>query len=366
MVAKMTSLDDALNAMRANTYADNLNGALSLGVLMGGNFVGIPVRNDLDPTGTSHEVDCSVPMRIASLQPSDSPRVAGEDTEHVRALVEAAPDLPPIVVHRPTRRVVDGMHRLRAAQLRGDTHIAAQLVDGDDNDVFVLAVRLNAQHGLPLTRIDRVRAAERIIGMRVEWSDRMIASVTGLSHKTIGAIRRRSTGEILQSNSRIGRDGRVRPRDVMDRRSHATDLMTRNPGSSLRQIAREAGISISTAKDVRDRLLAENSSTLVDGPEAVSIGSTGTSSERACATSKREPAVNEPKWSDLRRDPSLRHTSAGRALLRLLAVHSLNADEWQYLVDRVPEHRREDVAEVAQSCARLWTRFAQQLGRKTG
>lgn len=35
--------------------------------------------------------------------------------------------MPPIVVHRATMRVIDGMHRVRAAKLRGAAHVAAIL-----------------------------------------------------------------------------------------------------------------------------------------------------------------------------------------------------------------------------------------------
>jgi hypothetical protein len=78
-----------------------------------------PARTD--PRGGPPRPE-SVP--ILRLAPADSPRLLGEDAEHVRMLADAGTDLPPILVHRRTPRVIDGMHRLRAAHLRGDTHIA--------------------------------------------------------------------------------------------------------------------------------------------------------------------------------------------------------------------------------------------------
>jgi ParB-like chromosome segregation protein Spo0J len=58
-------------------------------------------------------------VSIESLAESGSPRLAGQNEEHARLLAESGLELPPIVVHRPTRRVIDGMHRLAAARLRG-------------------------------------------------------------------------------------------------------------------------------------------------------------------------------------------------------------------------------------------------------
>ncbi len=42
---------------------------------------------------------------------------------HARSLAQTEADLPPIVVHRTTTRVIDGMHRLTAAGLRGEREI---------------------------------------------------------------------------------------------------------------------------------------------------------------------------------------------------------------------------------------------------
>src|SRR5438128_1449366 len=82
-------------------------------------------------------------VEISSLLPADSPRLAGEDTEHARTLAETGEDLPPILVHRPTMRIIDGMHRLRAAVLRGESQIEVYFFDGNTDAAFVLAVESN-------------------------------------------------------------------------------------------------------------------------------------------------------------------------------------------------------------------------------
>ncbi|GAA4547962.1 ParB/RepB/Spo0J family partition protein [Amycolatopsis samaneae] len=126
---------------------------------------------------------------VAAVRPSDSPRLEGEDSEHVGRLAGIVTGLPPIVVHRPTMRVVDGMHRLGAAVLRGETRIAARFFEGSAEDAFVLAVGLNTVHGLPLSPADRRAAATRIVGTHPHWSDRTIAAATGLAYTTVASIR---------------------------------------------------------------------------------------------------------------------------------------------------------------------------------
>lgn len=117
------------------------------------------------------------------------------------------------MVHLPSRRVIDGMHRLRAAILRGEEEIDARFFHGTETDVFLLSVAANIQHGLPLSQRDRMAAAERIFVTHPEWSDRMVAIVVGMSNKKVGRCGDRWSGDIPQPAVRIGRDGRVRPVD---------------------------------------------------------------------------------------------------------------------------------------------------------
>ena len=115
-----------------------------------------PLRTSADePSGArSREVHT---VEIGSLAPADSPRLAGEDGEHAARLAETPDELPPILVHRPTMRVIDGMHRLQAARLRGRETIETEFFDGSAEDAFIQAVTVNTRHGLPLTLADRRR-----------------------------------------------------------------------------------------------------------------------------------------------------------------------------------------------------------------
>ncbi|GAA2745597.1 ParB N-terminal domain-containing protein [Kitasatospora cinereorecta] len=209
-------------------------------------------------------VDGLGPVRrvaIDRLRPADSPRSAGVDLDHVRLLVDAGPGLPPITVHRPTMRVIDGMHRLRAAVLRGETEIGVRFFEGTSEEAFVLGVRANTEHGLPLTAADRRTAARRILAAHPRWSDGAVAASAGISPKTVAALRTRSgpagPGGMVAAGPtgvRIGRDGRARPVDSAEGRRTAGRLLADAPEASLREIARQAGISPGTVRDVRDRI----------------------------------------------------------------------------------------------------------------
>ncbi|MGP3925042.1 hypothetical protein [Streptomyces sp. 8N616] len=260
-------------------------------------------------------------------------------------------------------RVVDGAHRLRAAELRGDTTIRVRFFDGSKADAFVLAVGSNIAHGLPLSMADRKSAAARIIVSHPQWSDRMIASVSGVSAGTVAEIRRRTSAEDVGSGSRIGQDGRVRPINRAAGRELASRLITANPGLSLRQIARAAGISPETARDVRNRMSrGEDPLPKPRGAveaagsrraEVLSRATAGAAAAEVVPVAERLAAVHR-----LKSDPALRFNETGRRLLRLLNVNMLSAEEWQEIIENVPPHCSSIVARLARECAGMWDEIA--------
>lgn len=302
-------------------------------------------------------------ISIASLITADSPRLAGENMEHARTLAQSEATLPPIIVHRPSMRIIDGMHRLHAAILQGRDAIDVKFFDGSDKDAFVLAVESNVQHGLPLTLSDRTAAAARIVKSHPQWSDRAVAAATGLAAKTVAAIRRRSaTGEVPQLHVRIGRDGKARPVNSAERRRLASALIVENPDASLREIAKAAGVSPGTVRDVRQRLqrnedpvpprqrraelnAAQRNRATMGGHVSAPVG-----------TLSRETAMQA-----LMRDPQLRMSAEGRLLLRLFGTHIAETPQRQRLIKWIPSRWRCAVAALAYSCSRDWYQFAKQL-----
>ena len=302
-------------------------------------------------------------LPLAELVEPDSPRSSGLDEEHARLLADSDGALPPILINRRTMRVVDGAHRLLAAKLCRQQEIDVIFCDCDDDDAFVLAVKSNVTHGLPLSHADRSAAALRIIGSHPQWSDRMIASVTGLSHRTVGAIRRRSTGDSSQSNARRrGRDGRVRPVDGTAGRVAVTRLLADRQHASLREIAREAGVSPDTVRNVRNRIQRGENPVLSlprSGQREAPSGQEVTPRARTYRPAPPNGFLEKSALvRSLRNDPSLRFSEAGRTLLRLLGICALNQQEWLKLSETVPAHRAASIAQLAREYGQAWQNFA--------
>jgi ParB-like chromosome segregation protein Spo0J len=295
---------------------------------------------------------------IEALQLADSPRLDGIDISHAEALAQVDDELPPILVQRSSMRIVDGMHRLAAARFRGQHEIEVQFIDCSEDDIFLVSVYANIRHGLPLTLADRRAAAAKIILLRPEASDRWIAQLTGLADKTVGSIRRDSALPCGQSR-RLGRDGRVRPLDATESRRVAEALILSNPDASLRQIAHEAGISLGTARDVREKMR--------QGIDPVQ-------SKKQLRTASKEARAElidyELSLKRLRQDPSIRYTDSGRQFLRWFCPpRIINRSDWQPIAELIPSHCTFDVIRIARSCARVWSEFADYLddrNRTTG
>lgn len=299
-----------------------------------------------------------VSLPIAELRLA-APRRSGLDQEHTQLLAESVDPLPPVVVHGPTMRVVDGEHRVRAAALRGADRIDALMHHGSAADAFVLAVRVNIAYGLPLSRSDRTRAAARIIGSHPHWSNRMIASVTGLAAGTIADVRRQSAEPGGARAMRIGKDGRVRPVNGEAGRLRVVELLTEKPGASLRAIAREAGVSPATVCAVRQRLRAGRLAPVVGQRSADT--SVGTGVEPAGAAPPDVARLLEP----LMKDPHLRFSNSGKALLRWLNGHRAGMDNKDRIAPLVPDHCAGVVAELARGLAIAWEEFAALLDERT-
>jgi hypothetical protein len=317
-------------------------------------------------------------VRIAELKPADSPRLSGEDVEYSQLLAEVDGKLPPILVHRASMRVIDGMHRLSAALLRGETIIEVQFFDGPEREAFVAAVRANMAHGLPLSLADRQAAAARIMSSHPEWSDRAIAAATGLAARTVSGVRRRAGMAAVEVTARIGQDGRTRPLSSAAGRQLASELISRRPEASLREIAREAGISPATARDVRARVRRGEHPIPPRERRHAKLGGVPAGDREQPAPRRHagaEPVLSvdakQPVLVDrasvlqgLRNDPSLRFTESGRALLRWLLLRANGPDGWEDVVTTLPPHCAYVVADLARHCAEEWSAFAGELEQR--
>ncbi|MFF8909679.1 ParB/RepB/Spo0J family partition protein [Streptomyces olivaceoviridis] len=314
-----------------------------------------------DPAPTTSAPCADVHLTpVASLVDADSPRLEGLSQDHIDVLAQG--DIEPILVHRDTLRVVDGMHRLRAARLRGDEMIPVRYLDGPASEVFIHSVAANVSHGLPLTLRDRKAAARRILAQHPDLSDRAVARITRLSPKTVGAVRRASSEEVPQSKVRVGADGRSRPLDAAQRREAVGAFLAEHPAATLQEAATAAGVSISTACEIRQRMRrGEQEPRPPDrstAREARDPSPAGDPVSSRCTGRGRARRIES-----LAKDPSLRFTQSGRALLRWLNERAPDLEAGRQLLAAVPPHCAVAVADLANSYAREWQRFASALGQ---
>lgn len=306
-------------------------------------------------------------VRVDQLLPAHSPRSAGEDQEHIRRLAESVTPLPPIVAHRPTMRVIDGMHRLRAAIMRGQSEIAVRWYDGDERDIFAIAVHANVAHGLPLSMTDRRAAATRLMCSHRHWSDRMIADVVNMSPATVHSIRTGVAGLAGASDVRLGRDGRVRPLNSAEARRLAGDLLLAKPDSSLREVARATGLAPSTVLDVRRRLQAGKDP--VPAKHRARASSSRSSANHTARTVSNRQADGHPvnlidlnaAVRSLRNDPALRYNNVGRTLLTWLNSGPTEPEERMRVANQLPAHCLDAIATVAQNQAAAWQQLVDVL-----
>lgn len=304
---------------------------------------------------------CITLVSVDSLIPGDSPRIKGLNVTYAEMLADLESDLPPILVQRSSMRVIDGMHRLHAAQMRGKERIGVQFFDCDEDDAFLLAVAANITHGMPLTITEKRAAAARIVRMRPDASNRWIAEVSGLAAATVAAIRQANTGSLPVPAHRVGRDGRIRPLNATGGRRLARDILTRKPDASLRQVAREAGISVGTVRDVKEKIRLGIDP--VQTRRRISWKSRGRDLVKAKDESNQ--ADFGPVLERLRRDPSLRYTDTGKSFLRWLFPRLLQIPDWESVIDYIPPRWICEIMHIAYSCAEAWAAFAEQLEQRS-
>jgi ParB-like chromosome segregation protein Spo0J len=337
-----------------------------------------PAISTREPESAGHLTlvdQTTVQLPISALSQGIRIRAGGLDEDHVRTLADSTTALPPIVIHKATMTIVDGVHRIAAARVRGQEHVEAVLFDGNVMEAYVLALQANAQHGLPLSRKDRRAAVERLLGFCPQWSDRRVATVTGVSPKTVATIRSRSTEESQQPNRRLGLDGRERSIDPRAGRLRAAELLSEQPTATIRQVAAATGLSPATVHDVRRRLaVGQDPTARKDGRSGSRRPRTPVRHQSAAGPAHAEvpqaelgrrastgAATSSSTLRHLRADPSVRATFAGRTLLQLFSAQVQAFAEDEQLAQAVPAHRKDLIAQLARQCGDAWLNFASEV-----
>jgi hypothetical protein len=122
-------------------------------------------------------------------------------SSHIGSLADAivrGDPLPPIVIERKSKRIVDGIHRSRAYRKAGIAEIEVEARSyHNDAEMFADAVRLNSQHGRSLDPYDRRRAVAKLttLGLKkVEIAEIVRIPVERIDEWT-GELVRKRTGE---------------------------------------------------------------------------------------------------------------------------------------------------------------------------
>ena len=285
------------------------------------------------------------PVSIELLQRGNTVRLGGLDECHLGLIARLGGAWPPIVV-TPTWRIVDGHYRYAAARRLGHTHVACIVFDGDDFDAFLESVRLNIMQGLPLALQERKAAARRILDIHPEWSDRRVAELCGLAHKTVGRLREDQAcqgGDIHHLDTRQGRDGKVWVGNAVQVRERIVEAIHARPEASLREIARAAGTTHETVRTFRRRVQAT--------AEAAE--------ERAIAPSKASTDKTAVVPS---RDAAFTSTDAGASFARWF--ERSGNEEWRTYVASVPLSRVYEIEDEARRRAHAWSEFAAMLSAR--
>jgi ParB-like chromosome segregation protein Spo0J len=325
-----------------------------------------------------------VDIAIGLLREPVRPARLGINKSHVEILAQLGAIWPPIVVRRENFEIIDGLHRYYAAKSVGNPSLKCHFFDGDHGDAFVESVRLNVNHGLPLSLREREAAAIRVLGVHSEWSDRRIGSACGLAPGTVRSLRARSSGQITRLDKRVGADGRSRPIDPARIRRQAELALLSWPDASLREIAQLLGTSPTTVSSVRAGLTGAHRGT--EGPAIRSFASTPEWRESAKTmvlmpvaekgsppetnfTSEGRSAVSAAVGAN---HGESRHWSADAALQATPAVCEFSHwftrthidEDWQQQVAVVPLSRIYEIADEARRRARYWEKFGEALERR--
>jgi ParB-like chromosome segregation protein Spo0J len=256
----------------------------------------------------------------------------------------------PILVQRRSLTVVDGCHRVAAAKRLGHRTIRAQYFDGSDSEARVEAVRLNVQHGMPLTLAERNAAARELLALYPMWSDRQLGSICALSPRTIASLRSSADQNCaaheldeVSTARRVGKDGRRYPVDATEQRRRIREILERDRYASLRSVAARTGASPETVRSVRKSLDAEEQPT-VQRPRVSML---------PCRL-----AAEPRHW---RVDIACSSTDEGLAFAEWFDRHLVDDTVIAPMTGAVPLSRVYDVIDEARRRAGFWDAFAKEL-----
>jgi hypothetical protein len=143
------------------------------------------------------------------------------------------------------------------------------------------------------------------------------------------------------------------------------ELLEQMPSASLRAIARAAGVSPGTVRNVRDRLTRgdfRGSPTTGNDNDALSRSAHGQQSTTGVVADK--PVDATALLAILSRDPALRMNESGRELLRWLHARTVRFDDSAMIATSVPDHCLSHFIDLARHCSGTWADIAHDLQQR--
>ena len=213
------------------------------------------------------------------------------------------------------------------------------LFTGSELDALAVAVQANVKHGKPLSRAERQAAARALLCACPEQSDRWLGEICGLSHTTVGVLRR-SLGKCDQQ-VRTGRDGRRRPVNPLRGQMAIAELVAGKPNISIREAASAVGVAPSTVHRVVAGLTKQGKpSSVTKAPAA------GKTAELRCA---------------LLQDPAFQASTEYANAAFWLAKTTVTVEDLTTHLASLPLSRTYEVADECRRRARAWTDIADSL-----
>jgi len=110
-------------------------------------------------------------------------KLSDDVIEHYSEILDK---LPPVTVQQGTGVLIDGFHRVAAAEHTGKLHIPVEEIDIPDGNLFAEACRRNNLHGLPLTKDERNGAIVKLYkdGFKME----ALGEMWGITHQQVSNI----------------------------------------------------------------------------------------------------------------------------------------------------------------------------------
>lgn len=164
----------------------------------------------------------TTPLLLSALRRDGGTQSRSElDAAHIERLREArsmGATLPPVKVYHDGSNywLVDGFHRVKAAELDGAPTILAEVQQGDQRAAILASCGANHDHGLPRSTADKRRAVALMLsdGEWGAWSDREIARQCNVSHTFVSKMRE-TTGNVASENRTfVDRHGNVSKMNV--------------------------------------------------------------------------------------------------------------------------------------------------------